>query len=274
MIRTVVVKVGTSSLTGADGRLDRGFVDDLARQISAEMDAGRQVVLVTSGAIRAGAERLGWQTRPRTVPMKQAAAAVGQGLLMETYAAAFARCGRVAGQMLLTRQDTADRTRYVNARNTLLALLRSRVVPIVNENDTVAVEEIQFGDNDTLAALVAILAHAHLLLLLTDVAGVLDAGGQVIPEIAQIDEGVLALAAGAGESGTGGMLTKLQAAQIAAEAGVETVITRARRPGVLAEIISGGRHGTRVPPRPHPLRGRKRWIAFGGPAQGVLKVNL
>src|SRR5947209_5007371 len=173
MIRTVVVKVGTSSLTGADGRLDRGFVDDLARQISAEMDAGRQVVLVTSGAIRAGAERMGWKTRPRTVPMKQAAAAVGQGLLMETYAAAFGRCGRAVGQMLLTRHDTADRSRYVNARNTLQALLRSRVVPIVNESDTVA----------------------------------------------------------------------------------------------------GREFGTRVPPKERPLRGRKRWIAFGGPARGAIRVN-
>jgi glutamate 5-kinase len=205
--------------------------------------------------------------------MKQAAAAVGQGLLMETYAAAFARCGRAVGQMLLTRQDTADRARYVNARNTLLALLRSRVVPIVNENDTVSVEEIQFGDNDRLAALVAILAHAHLLLLLSDVEGVLDGDGQLIPEIAQIDEAVLGLASGVGESGTGGMLTKLQAAQIAAEAGVETVIAGARRPAVIAETIAGERHGTRVPPRPHPLRGRKRWIAFGGPAQGTIKVN-
>src|SRR5262245_2784005 len=273
MIRTLVVKVGTSSLTGADGRLDRGFIEELARQVSAEMDAGRQVVLVTSGAIRAGAERMGWKVRPRTLPMKQAAAAVGQGLLMETYAAAFAGCGRTVGQMLLTRHDTADRVRYVNARNTLLALLRSRVVPIINENDTVSVEEIQFGDNDTLAALVAILAHAHLLLLLTDVDGVMDATGQVIRVIDHFNGEVMALAAGAGTNGTGGMVTKLQAAQIASEAGVATVIAAARRPNVVAESVAGMAHGTRIPPRERPLRGRKRWIAFGGPPRGAIQVN-
>jgi glutamate 5-kinase len=175
--------------------------------------------------------------------------------------------------MLLTRHDTADRARYVNARNTLLALLRSRVVPIVNENDTVAVEEIRFGDNDTLAALVAILAHAHLLLLLTDVEGVLGRDGALLPRIAAVDAETMALAAGAGSNGTGGMVTKLQAARIAAEAGIGSVIARARHPDVIAEVVAGASFGTRVEPRPRPLRGRKRWIAFGGPPRGQIRVN-
>jgi glutamate 5-kinase len=273
MIKTLVVKVGTSSLTGADGRLDRAFIEDLARQIGAQMDAGRQVVLVTSGAIRAGAERMGWKTRPRTVPMKQAAAAVGQGLLMETYAAAFAGQGRAVGQLLLTREDTAERVRYVNARNTLQALFRSRVVPIVNENDTVAVEEIQFGDNDRLAAMVAMLAHAHLLLLLTDVEGVLDGEEQLIPFIEQVDATMMALAGGAGRNGTGGMVTKLQAARMAAATGVDTVIARGRRPDVVADAVAGTPLGTRIPASPTPLQGRKRWIAFGGAPRGAIQVN-
>jgi glutamate 5-kinase len=273
MIKTLVVKVGTSSLTAADGRLDRAFIEDLARQVGAQMDAGRQVVLVTSGAIRAGAERMGWKSRPRTVPMKQAAAAVGQGLLMQTYAEAFAGQGRAVGQLLLTREDTAERVRYVNARNTLQALFRSGVVPIVNENDTVAVEEIQFGDNDTLAALVAMLAHAHLLLMLTDVEGVLDDKGRLIRLIEHVDAGVMALANGAGRNGTGGMTTKLQAARIASASGVATVIARSRRPAVIAEAVAGTSSGTYIPASPTPLQGRKRWIAFGGAPRGAIQVN-
>jgi glutamate 5-kinase len=273
MVKTLVVKVGTSSLTGADGRLDRAFIEDLARQIGAQMDVGRQVVLVTSGAIRAGAERMGWKTRPRTVPMKQAAAAVGQGLLMETYAAAFAALGRAVGQLLLTREDTAERVRYVNARNTLQAHFRSRVVPIVNENDTVAVDEIQFGDNDRLAAMVAMLAHAHLLLLLTDVEGVLDGEGRLLPLIEQVDGMVMALAGGVGRNGTGGMLTKLQAARIASAAGVATVIAQGRRPNVIAQAVEGTPCGTSIPASPTPLQGRKRWIAFGGAPRGAIQVN-
>jgi glutamate 5-kinase len=206
--------------------------------------------------------------------MKQAAAAVGQGLLMEVYSAAFAACDRAVAQVLLTRQDLGDRSRYVNARHTLTALLRLGVVPIINENDTVAVEEIRVGDNDTLAALVASLVQAERLVLLTDVPGFLLADGTVLPEVAEITPELLALAGGAGSpNGTGGMSTKLQAATIAAEAGIPTVIARGREPGVLASIFQGATIGTRFLPRPHRLRGRKQWIAFAVTPRGVLTVN-
>src|SRR5947209_7660647 len=168
---TIVVKVGTSSLTGGERELDRAFMIDLAAQIGAAWAQGHRVVLVTSGAISAGTERLGLKDRPRALAMKQAAAAVGQGLLMEVYSAAFADVGRAVAQVLVTRQDIAERSRYLNARHTLTALLRLGVVPIVNENDTVSVDEIRFGENDTLSALVASLTQADLLVLLTDVAG-------------------------------------------------------------------------------------------------------
>jgi glutamate 5-kinase len=270
---TVVVKVGTSTLTRSDGQLDREFIDDLAGQIAAEVERGIAVILVTSGAIRAGAERLGLRARPRTMPMKQAAAAVGQGLLMETYAAAFARWGRTVAQVLLTRQDIASRPRYVNAKNTLGGLLRLGVVPIVNENDTVSTEEIRFGDNDTLAALVACLAEAQHLFLLTNVAGLLDREGQVIPEVRAITEEVRALAGGAGVGGTGGMVTKLQAVSIAAEAGVAAVVGPGRRPHVVRDLIAGMPLGTRFAAKERPLRGRKRWLALGATPRGAIAVN-
>jgi glutamate 5-kinase len=270
---TVVVKVGTTTLTEAGGQLDREFIGHLAEQIAGEMARGVPIILVTSGAIRAGAERLGWRVRPRTVPMKQAAAAVGQGLLMETYAAAFARHGLPVGQVLLTRQDVANRTRYVNAKNTLTGLLRWGVVPIVNENDTVSTEEIRFGDNDTLAALVAALAEAERLILLTNVDGVLDGTGAVIPEVPAITDEVRRWAGGAGANGTGGMITKLQAAAIAAEAGIATMVAHGRRPHVLRDLLAGAAIGTRILPKERPLRGRKRWIALGAAPRGTITVN-
>jgi glutamate 5-kinase len=271
---TIVVKVGSSSLGRGGQPLDRAFIRDLAAQISGAWDQGHRVVLVTSGAISAGAERLGIKGRPRVLAMKQAAAAVGQGLLMEVYSAAFAACDRVVAQVLLTRADTADRTRYVNAKHTLTALLRLGVVPIVNENDTVSVDEIRFGDNDTLAAHVASLVEADLLALLTDVAGFLDEAGHVVPEIGEIIEEVFQRAGGTGSStGTGGMTTKLQAAAIAGAAGIPTVIARSREPEIVARLLAGERIGTRFLPREHRMRGRKQWIAFGPPPRGRLTVN-
>jgi glutamate 5-kinase len=270
----VVVKVGTSTLTGGSGRLDRVFINDLAAQISDGWSGGQRVVLVTSGAITAGAERLAMKGRPRALAMKQAAAAVGQGLLMEVYSAAFAACDRAVAQVLLTRQDTADRSRYVNARHTLTALLRLGVVPIVNENDTVSVEEIRFGDNDTLAALVAALVQADLLVLLTDVPGFVGPDGEVLPVVPEVTPDLVALAGGAGSvNGTGGMVTKLQAANIAGEAGIPTVITRGREPGILTSLLRGEGVGTRFLPRTRRMSGRKQWIAFAAPPRGSLAVN-
>jgi glutamate 5-kinase len=271
---TIVVKVGTSTLTGADGSLDRGFIAGLSAQIAAAWAGGHRVLLVTSGAISAGAERLGLKERPRVLAVKQAAAAVGQGLLMEVYSAAFAAAGRTVAQVLITRQDTAERSRYVNARHTLSALLRLGVVPIVNENDTVSVDEIRFGDNDTLAALAAALVEADLLVLLTDVPGFFGADGVVMPTIPEITPAVFEMAGGAGSAnGTGGMVTKLQAAVIAGEAGIPTVVAPGREPGILATVLRGDPVGTRFVSPARRLSGRKQWIAFGAPPRGALVVN-
>jgi glutamate 5-kinase len=271
--KTLVVKVGTSTLTGADGGIDAAYIQELAAELAALAHAGQRVVLVSSGAVRAGCERLGWAARPRTVPMKQAAAAVGQGRLMEIYASAFGRHGLAVGQLLLTRHDASDRTRYVNARNTLSTLLRQAVVPIINENDTVAVEEIRFGDNDTLAAQAAVMAHAELLLLLTDVDGLMDPEGNVIPTVVEVDHAVRALCTGAGARGTGGMTTKLAAAEIASAAGIRTCIARGRPASIARRIGSGEVLGTQFLPTTRRLAGRKHWIAYGSTPQGSLSVH-
>lgn len=274
MPRTIVVKVGTSTLTDAEGRLDGAYIAVLAGQLCDLMDEGRRVVLVTSGAVRAGVERLGWSQRPRTMSLKQAAAAVGQGRLMAAYAAACEERGRLVGQILLTRQLAQDRSRYVNAQNTLSTLLRHGTLPIINENDSVSVEELKFGDNDTLAALVAALVRAELLVLLTNVEGLLDSGGQVIPRVAALTPEVRALAGGAGQHGSGGMVTKLQAAEIAGAAGVRTVIAPGRRPDVVRAVVRGEAVGTTFLPPDRRLRGRKHWLAYGTQPRGSITVNL
>lgn len=273
MPRTIVVKVGTSTLTDTEGRLDRSYLPGLAEQLCTLMDEGQQVVLVTSGAVRAGVEALGWDRRPRTVPLKQAAAAVGQGRLMALYAAEFEARGRTVAQVLLTRQLAQERSLYVNAQNTLTTLLRYGVLPIVNENDTVAVEELQFGDNDTLAALVAALVGAGLLILLTNVPGLLDANGELIPQVQAITPEVRALAGGPGTHGSGGMVTKLDAAEIAAAAGARTVIAHGRLPGVVLAAARGEPAGTAIGPGPRRLKGRKHWLAYGMERRGALHLH-
>lgn len=288
----LVVKVGTTTLTDAEGRIDRAFIADLAADLAAQRAAGREVLLVTSGAIRAGRDALeGAQARlqhlnprtperPNTLPYKQAAAAVGQGLLMHTYTEAFAWRNVTVAQVLLTRNDLADRRRFLNARNTLSALLALGVVPIINENDTVAVEEIKFGDNDTLAALVAVLVEADLLLILSDVDGLytgLGAGSAaptLVRTVSRIDAEVEALAGESrSEAGTGGMRTKIEAARIATASGIRTIIARGRRPRVIADVLAGEEVGTTFLPSSSELRGRKRWIAAGSRSRGSVTVN-
>lgn len=273
MPKTIVVKVGTSTLADAEGRIDRAFLDRLADQLCALADEGRRVVLVSSGAVRAGAEVLGWETRPRTLSLKQAAAAVGQGRLMGLYAESFGRHGRAVGQVLLTRQLAQDRPRYVNAQNTLKALLDHGAIPIINENDAIAVEELQFGDNDTLAALTAALVGAKLLILLTNVEGLLDQNKRLIPQVKQLTPELREMAGGAGKHGSGGMATKLQAAEIAGAAGVRTVIARGRRENVIPEIVHGAHHGTTLIPPEKQLSGRKHWLAYGTQPRGSVTVN-
>ncbi|MFN3651122.1 MAG: glutamate 5-kinase [Armatimonadota bacterium] len=273
MYRNIVVKVGTSTLSDAEGRIDLDYLGSLAGQLCDLLQAGSRVVLVSSGAVRAGVEQLGWEQRPRSIALKQTAAAVGQGRLMALYAGAFQERGRLVGQVLLTRQLAQERVRYVYAQNTLQSLLHHGVVPIVNENDTVAIEELQFGDNDTLAALVSALVGADLLVLLTNVEGLLGADGQVVPRVPEITEELRGLAGSAGRFGSGGMATKLSAAEIAGAAGVRTVIARGRRPGVLAEVANGEPVGTCFDLPARKLRGRKHWLAYGTQPRGSVTVN-
>jgi glutamate 5-kinase len=283
-MKRVVLKVGTSTLThSATGGPDRVFINALAAQIARQRELGRQVVLVTSGAIRAGMARLGQTERPRTIPGKQAAASVGQGVLMGLYADIFANYGVPVGQVLLTRDDLRVRARYVNARNTFEALFAAGALPVVNENDTVAVDEIKVGDNDTLAALVASLLDADALLLLSDVAGLYDKNPSVFPDAAlierveRVDPAVLGMAGGAGTpGGTGGMRTKLVAARIATASGIPMWIADGRRPNVVADCLGGiAGAGTHFSPtvtrRPSA---RKRWLAWGaGDPKGAVIVN-
>lgn len=273
MPSVTVVKIGTSSLTTADGALDRGAIARLADGVAGLLGHGLRVVVVTSGAVRAGVEALGWKERPRGVALKQAAAAVGQVRLMEIYTAEFARHRLPVGQVLLTRDLAQDRSRYVNAQNTLETLLRHGALPIVNENDTTAVEELQFGDNDTLASLVAALVKAQTLVLLTNVCGLMDGAGARIPRIERIDDRHRALAGRPGRFGSGGMAAKLQAAEIAGAAGVVTVIAPAGEAQVLERVRLGEDVGTYVAPHPKPLRGRKHWLAYGIQPRGAIVIH-
>ena len=276
----IVIKVGTSTLTDGRGLLDREYLVSLVGQIARLRSRGADVLLVTSGAIRAGMERLGLSVRPKTIPEQQAAAAVGQGLLMQTYSDIFGKHGLTTGQVLLTREDFGDRRRYLNARNTILTLFHHGAVPIVNENDTVAVEEIRVGDNDTLAAVVASSIEADLLILLSDVPGLYDshsakrAPGRLIPVVAKIDDRIRSIAGDThGVNGTGGMRTKIEAAEIATKSGVTMVIADGRATDVVTEIAAGRGVGTTFLPKKKRLRGRQRWIAFGAAPRGGLIVN-
>jgi glutamate 5-kinase len=278
-VRRLVVKVGSGLITTAGAGADAGRIETLAADIAA-VTKGRDVVLVSSGAIVTGMARLGLGARPRSIPDKQAAAAVGQSALMWHYEAAFKRHGVAVGQVLLTAQDISDRARYLNARNTLAALLRFDVLPIVNENDTVAVEEIKVGDNDNLSALVAALIDADLLVLLTDVDGLYtdnpahNPAAEPLDTVEAVTDEITRLVWDDGASGSvGGMATKLQAAQKAAASGVPMVIANGRQRGILARILAGETVGTYFAPRADRLAARKRWIAFAVPPQGRLTVD-
>lgn len=275
--RRLVVKVGTSTVTHATGKLNLGGLDRIVRQVADAANAGHEVVLVSSGAVGAGLGRLGWKRRPETIPEKQAVAAVGQSLLMQIYEKLFQEYGLTIAQVLLTRGDVADRRRYLNARTTLLTLLGYGVVPIINENDTVAIEELRIGDNDTLSALVASLISADLLVILSDIDGLYtsdphrEPSATLISRVEEITPEIEALAGGAGTArGTGGMATKIAAAKIATSSGVNMVIANAGRPSVLSDILAGAEVGTLFPARER-LLSRKQWIAFNvAPAGSVI----
>ncbi len=281
-MRTVVVKLGSSSVTTAGGQVDEAAIDKVAGEVATARAAGDRVVVVSSGAIAAGWPSLAPdQPRPADLATLQAVAAVGQHRLMKVWSDALERRGLVAGQVLLAPLDFVHRSQYLHARQTLGRLLDLGVVPVVNENDAVADEEIRFGDNDRLAALVAHLVGARLLVLLTDTAGLLTedprrrSGGSLIEEVVEIDHELERIAGGPGTvAGSGGMGSKLAAAKIAVWSGVEAVIADAARPGILAAVIgSSPGVGTRFRPRERRLPARKLWIAFAVGASGTIEVD-
>ncbi|MGQ9491306.1 MAG: glutamate 5-kinase [Anaerolineae bacterium] len=280
MYKRIVVKLGTSVLTGGTQRLDRAHMVEIARQCAMLRHQNREIIVVTSGAIAAGRERLNHPVLPPTVAAKQMLAAVGQGWLMHVWESLFDIYGLHVGQMLLTRADVADRDRFLNARDMLHALLEHGIIPIINENDAVATAEIKVGDNDNLSALIVVLAEADLLLLLTDQPGLFtadprtDPDAQLIPEVRTIDETLRRIAGGSVSGlGVGGMATKLQAADVARRAGADVVIAAGRAPDVIVRAANGEAVGTRFPALETPLENRKRWIFAGTVAGGRLLVD-
>jgi glutamate 5-kinase len=270
---SIVVKLGTSTLTAGTSFLSPARMVELVRQMAQLHNEGRKVVLVSSGAIAAGRERLAFPQLPKEIPAKQMLSAVGQPRLMALYEQLFDIYKLTVAQVLLTRTDLADRRRYLNSRNTLTALLAQGVIPIVNENDTVATEEIRVGDNDNLSALVANLIEADLLVMLTDQPGLFtadprtDAAAELIKDVgtASIPRSLWEAVGGtAGKFGTGGMFTKLQAADLARRCGATVVIASGDEENVLTRLAAGEGIGTRFSPLSTPLEGRKRYILAGG----------
>ncbi|HHV62755.1 MAG TPA: glutamate 5-kinase [Firmicutes bacterium] len=264
-VKRLVVKVGTSSLAYPNGNLNVRRMERIVRQVSDLRNRGLETILVTSGAIAAGVGRMGLAKRPSDLAETQALAAIGQGILMHMYEKLFSEYGHPVAQVLLTREDVASPVRYHNVHNTFEALLRYGVVPIVNENDTVAVDEIKFGDNDTLSALVAVITGARLLILLSDVEGLYsgdprkDSGARLIPLVSSIDDSICHCAGGAGSGlAVGGMATKIEAARIATGKGVYVVVASSEQEEILERIIDGAEVGTLFLPQQLDHIGQRR----------------
>jgi len=279
-IKRIVIKIGSRILADEAGELNSGWIAGLSTEVARQRQAGREVILVTSGAIAAGRSALGLSSRPKTIPQKQAAAAIGQSRLMRAYEDAFAAHGINVAQLLLTRGDLADRTRYLNARATLETLLECGVVPIINENDTVAVDEIKFGDNDNLSALVTNLIDAGLLVILTDIDGLYDADPRKHPEarlvsvVKTVTKELERAAGGSGSTvGTGGMATKLAAAKKAGKSGAATLIVNGAEPAIVSRVLAGESAGTIILPAASSLTSRKHWLAFTLRPQGKITVD-
>ncbi|MFH1683945.1 MAG: glutamate 5-kinase [Candidatus Margulisiibacteriota bacterium] len=274
---TIVIKVGSSSLTNPQGNLDLSNLKRITSEIADLVKAKKKVILVTSGSIVCGAERLGLG-KPKTIPQKQAAAAVGQSRLMRQYEKAFERYDLTVAQVLLTRDAIANRERYLNARHCFDTLLEEGVVPIVNENDAVAIDEIKIGDNDTLAALTASLIGADLLILLTDVDGFYmeneEGVSYLASEIKEINHDVEDAAGHPStQLGTGGMITKIQAAKICSDAGTHMAIVNGRKEGLIKKVIKGEDVGTLFIPKVCKMESRKRWLAHGLETEGTIIID-
>ena len=278
--RRVVIKIGSALLTGGGRGLDLQGISDWVRQMADLSARDMEVVLVSSGSVAEGMNRLGWTTRPHALHELQAAASVGQMGLVRAYESLFEQHGRKTAQILLTHDDLSHRHRYLNARSTLLTLLKLGVVPVINENDTVATEEIRFGDNDTLGAMVANLIDADLLIILTDQKGLyerdptVDPTAQLVSE-ARIDDPSLGAMVGESRSGLGrgGMITKLRAARLASRSGTATVILSGKETNGIPRVIDGELLGTFLVPDASPLLARKRWLAGQLKAKGQLTID-
>lgn len=278
---TIVVKLGTRVVTKEDGTLNHERIEQLAAELHTLLQAGRRVAVVSSGAVGAGMGRLGWKSRPTDVARLQAVAAIGQSLLVEAYERALAVYGRHAAQILLTADDVEHRTRYLNARNTILTLMDLEAVPIINENDTVSVDELQitFGDNDRLAAIVTNLIRAPLLVLLSDVDGLYDGdpgdpGARLIPVVERFDRRLFDLVRDRATGvSRGGMASKLEAARLTTMAGENVIIAGGRQPGALTKILAGEIVGTLFLAFGHTIAARKRWIGFSVKPRGHLVVD-
>jgi glutamate 5-kinase len=278
-VRKILVKVGSAVLTGEDG-LDLNIIEQLVGDIAALRERGFQVVLVSSGAIASGKHRMGIEGKLKSIPQKQAAAAIGQGRLMRVYSNAFGKHGLFVGQVLLTMSDITDRKRFLNIRNTLFTLMDWGVITIINENDTVAVDEIKFGDNDHLAAMVANIVEAHLVINLTSTEGLYDRNpadsgkAKLIPLVTEITPEIEAAATEeATPVGMGGMKSKVQAAKKVTASGIPYIIAPGRRVGVLQEIMDGKETGTLFLPLAEHLNSRKYWIAFTLRSRGRLLID-
>ena len=278
--KRIIVKVGTSTLTHDSGKLNFHRIDKLVMEIADLMNDGKQMILVTSGAINAGMVQLGLAKRPTAIREKQAVAAIGQGVLMHVYEKMFREYGQTVGQILLTRMSSTDRKNFINSRNTLLTMLDMGVIPIINENDAVAIDELKIGDNDTLSAIVASIVEADLLIILSDVDGLYTANPQthknaaIIHQVDEIDKLVYEIAGGAGTSrGTGGMYTKIQAAAIATSSGADMIIASGSKDNILRSICAGEEIGTLFKAKDSNLHTKKRWLVSGSRANGSIIVD-
>jgi glutamate 5-kinase len=279
-VKRIVVKVGSSILASVEKGLHYEVFSHLSKEISDLKRQGYEIVLVSSGAIAAGMEKLGYKTRPEDITQKQATAAVGQTRLMNIYEGYFSRYQQMVAQVLLTHDDLSHRRRFLNARNTLLTLLELGIIPIINENDTVVVDEIKFGDNDNLSALITNLIGADLLLVLTDIEGLCDSDPKVnpharcIPLVEDIDmdmEGIVGETTS--QMSVGGMISKIHAARKASRFGIPTVVAQGTKEGVLRQILKGKEVGTLILPKGEALSSRKHWIAFNPKPKGDVIVD-
>lgn len=278
--KRVVIKIGSRALVSKKGNLDRTTFRSVAHDVAGLAASGKAVAIISSGAILAGRSRLGLMGKGLNMPRKQAAAAVGQNDLMTEWARAFSRHQIKVGQVLVTAEDLGDRTRYLNSRNTLSELFRLGVVPVINENDSVAVDEIRYGDNDHLATLIVGLMEADCLIILTDIDGLCEVDPEEDPDapvVGLVKEFDAELFECAGPSasgvGSGGMASKIEAARTVARRGVPTMIANAKKKGIIGKVMAGEPEGTLFVPEGKPMRARQYWMAFAGEAKGVLRVD-